>query len=106
MLPLLIVALSLTVAADAPAAIPVEPASPIVVEGQRDRHERLRQFVRALTPAPMHGQLPRFSTLFCPRVIGLSQAQDRWVAGRMREVARAARIPLAKPGCDANALLI
>jgi len=76
-------------------AQPVQPApeaSPIVVQGVHDRDKQIRNFIRDLTPAPVHGQLSRFDSPICPAVAGLSTAQASAIAERMRRVAAAVGI--------------
>ena len=78
----------------------------IVVEGIRERDRQIERFVGALTEAPMRGQLSRFDWQVCPAVAGLPQAQADAIVQRMRQVAQAAGVPLADPGCAPNALVI
>lgn len=79
---------------------------PIVVEGVRDRAEQIKAFVGAMTKAPTRGQLARFTTDVCPAVVGLSKHQNQVVLDRMRQLIRAGDVPLARPKCNPNALLI
>ena len=83
-----------------------EPSQAIVVQGIRDQKKEVGRFVDALTEAPVQGQLSRFDWAVCPAAVGLGDAQNAAIAERMRRVAEAAAIPLAKPGCRPNALLI
>lgn len=85
---------------------PSTEPSEIVVEGTKDRDREVRQFVDSLTDAPIGGQLSRFDWAVCPVAVGLPEPQNRAVADRMRLVAGAAGIRLAKPGCRPNALVI
>jgi hypothetical protein len=48
----------------------------------------------------------RFTRPVCPAVFGLAQQQAAFIAGRMRQVAKAAGVPLANQPCDANAIVI
>jgi hypothetical protein len=100
--------LSTAAAASPPQADPTSPSdqSAIIVEGATQRGEQIRQFVKDLTPAAIHGQLGRFEEPVCPAVLGLSDRQNREIADRMRAVAQAAEIPTGKAGCQPNALLI
>ena len=77
-------------------------SSAIVVEGVKNRDQQIRQFIRQLTPAPTRGQLGRFEMPVCPTVLGIAEAQADVVANRMRTVAKAAGIPVARPGCITN----
>lgn len=81
-------------------------SSAIVVEGVKNRDQQIRQFIRQLTPAPTRGQLGRFEMPVCPTVLGIAEAQADVVANRMRTVAKAAGIPVARPGCITNIALI
>jgi hypothetical protein len=82
------------------------PDQPIIVEGRPTAEKHLDQFIATVLPAPVHGQLGRFETAVCPVAAGLSREQDELVAMRMRHVAQAAGIPVARPGCRANVILI
>jgi len=104
-MPIAAFALLLTASLAQPAE-PVGEPKPIVVQGQRDREKQIRDFIRELTPARSNGQLGRFELKVCPAVVGLSARQNAHIAARMRRVAQAAGLPLAKPGCDANVILI
>ncbi|HEY7006773.1 MAG TPA: hypothetical protein VH392_09875 [Sphingomicrobium sp.] len=73
----------------------------IIVKGERDRGQ-IEQFVSQLKPAQGDTQLGKFLQPICPSVTGLADRQNRRVADRMREVAQAAGIDVARPGCDAN----
>ncbi|HXG81059.1 MAG TPA: hypothetical protein VNJ05_04585 [Sphingomicrobium sp.] len=84
---------------------PTEP-SEIVVEGSKDRDRQVRQFVDALTDAPIGGQLSRFDWEVCPVAVGLTEPHNGAVARRMRAVAEAAGIRTAPDGCKPNALVI
>lgn len=82
------------------------PSSEIIVRGTRDQRSQIKTFVKALTPASARGQLSRFETNVCPVVVGLPDRQNAYIAGRMRRVAEAAGIPVGKPDCDPNAIVI
>lgn len=97
--------LSSAAASAEPPPTPREP-SPIVVQGVHDRDKQIRSFIREMTPAPVHGQLSRFDAPVCPAAAGLPAEQSALVTARMRRVAAAAGMRVAKPGCDANVILI
>ena len=78
----------------------------IVVEGARNRAKQIQAFVKALTPTPIGGQISRFDRMVCPAAVGLTEAQNRRVVERMREVARAAKIELGEAKCEPNAIVI
>ena len=48
----------------------------------------------------------RFTRPACPAVFGLAPQQAEFVAGRMRQVAKAGGVPLANQPCDANVIVI
>lgn len=81
-------------------------SSEIIVQGHRYRDTDVRQFVDALTAAPIDGQLSKFEWAVCPAAVGLSAPQSRAIATRMRQVAAAAGIRVAGANCRPNALVI
>jgi hypothetical protein len=84
---------------------PQEQPAELVVTGTRQR-EQVRNFVDALTRAPVFGQLSRFVEAVCPETIGLSPHQNRAVAERIRSVAEAAAISVGRQGCRPNLFVI
>ena len=60
----------------------------------------------AAQPANAGWTPTRFTLPVCPAVFGLAPQQAAFVAGRMRQVAAAAGVPLANQPCDANAIVI
>lgn len=78
----------------------------IVVEGTKEYDEQIKGFVKALTDAPVGGQLSRFDWAVCPAAVGLPESQNRQIADRMRQVAGVAGMNLAAPDCRPNALVI
>ena len=84
-----------------PAAQPsvVAQANPIIVEGERRREEKIIAFIKALTPAPIRGQLSRFESPICPEVQGVAGEQGTKIVERIRQVAMAVGVPVARPGC-------
>lgn len=86
---------------------PQQKSSPeIVVQGRRDVERQIDNFVRVLTDTPMEGQISRFDWAVCPTVAGLSSRQNIEAAERMRAVAEAAGLNVARPGCKANVLVV
>jgi hypothetical protein len=81
-------------------------SSDIVVEGVRQRRERVRQFIKALDDVPNFGQIGKFHSPVCPAVMGLPEAQIRLVAERMKRVAQAAGIRVGDSKCAPNVFLI
>ena len=90
----------------ASASRPGDQSQQIIVEGQRGRDRAIHDFVKAVTPARIGGQLSRYDIEACPASVGLSEAQNLQVTERLREVAAAAGVPLAKEKCGPNALVI
>ncbi len=94
------------------AALALQPAVPpedgdVIVTGERNRAEAAKQFVDALTAANNDRQLSRFDARqVCPAAMGLPDAQKAAVVARMRQVAAAAKVPLAKAKCRPNVLVI
>jgi hypothetical protein len=78
----------------------------IVVQGTRDQERQVDRFVDALTKAPAGGQLSRFDSAVCPAALGLPDYQNEAIVKRMRRVALAAGLHVARAGCQPNALLI
>jgi hypothetical protein len=94
------------IAAVAAAAPPPASESPIVVEGTHDREKKISRFIDELTPAPVHGQLSRFDAPVCPAIAGLPAEREAYIAGRLRQIAGAIGVPIAKPGCEPNVILV
>jgi hypothetical protein len=100
----------ITFAATASAAAQDQTAPPsgneIVVQGVRVEEQQLRQFIRAVTQVPNLGQVGRFHAPACPAAIGLTDALNARMVARMRLVAGAAGIRLAKEPCTPNVFVI
>jgi len=90
--------------APAPAPEPDRPA--IVVEGRRDQARAVREFLNALPFAGPAEHIARFERAACPAVLGLRADHNAQVVERMRRVAREAGIPLGKPQCAPNVLVL
>jgi hypothetical protein len=93
-------------AALAQEAQPPKQDAPIVVTGTRTTDAEVADFVDAFTVAPPLGQLARFEFAVCPLATGFAPEQKLAVADRLRAVAKAAGVPVAKPGCKPNILVI
>lgn len=93
-----------------PAAAQDRAGSEIVVTGTKDkeRDRQIRDFVHGMTESPGTDPLARFDTeKLCPRSVGLGTGQDKAITDRMRRVAEAAKIDLAREDCRyPNALVI
>jgi hypothetical protein len=77
----------------------------ILVVGQRNPGDAARDFVQALALPSADKQLARFYEPVCPYVAGLRDSSDELVVQRMRKVAAAVGMKVAKEPCKANALL-
>ncbi len=83
-----------------------DPNAPIVVTGERvtreQAHERAVAFVRQVGVARGETPVARWTDRICPRVLGIAQAYASIVETRMREIAEAAGLQVARPGCQPN----
>jgi hypothetical protein len=93
-------------AASAPAPAAPATGEEIIVQGMRVNKQQVREFIRAVTEAPYEGQLGRFHAPACPVAMGLADAQNALVAARMRQVAEAAGIRVARQPCKPNIFVI
>ena len=82
------------------------PNDQIVVHGSRPAQKEIRDFVKSLTIAPSWGQIGRFHSAVCPVAMGLTAPQNARIAERMRLVAVAASIPVARAKCTPNVFVI
>lgn len=78
----------------------------IVVQAVRPSDHQVRDFVRNLTAVPSYEQIGRFHRAVCPVAMGLPEVQSGKIAERMRQVAAAAKVPLAGAGCTPNVFVI
>jgi hypothetical protein len=102
----LILAANATLSPPPDAPLPPGEQSPIVVQGQRASERQIRNFIRELTPARPRGQLGRFESPVCPAAAGLSPAQNELVKDRLRRVADAAGMAVAKAKCHPNVIVV
>ena len=80
----------------------------IIVQGLKTKamKKAIGGFVRGLTVMNSTGPLSRYEPgVYCPAVLGLSHALDDQIAARMRQVATAAGVRPAPPGCRTSALV-
>ena len=101
--------IALPVAADAatpgpsPAAV---PSDQITVTATKLRPEELRDradsFVRASGVLTGEATLARWVEPVCPKALNLAPQYAAIVEARLREIARAARVPVARASCRAN----
>lgn len=88
-----------------PAADQPEDGQEIVVTGEA-LEQQVRNFVEALTPATVRGQLGRFERSVCPLAVGVPASQGQAIAERMRRVADASGMLVGRAGCHPNALVV
>ena len=84
---------------------PAQSESEIVVSGTADRGEQkkaVNRFIRAVMKTEGSGQYARFNRPVCPSVIGFSKSVEALIEDRMRAVAQAANVPVAKARCKPN----
>lgn len=101
-----LLALTLAVPAAAQTAPPPKQDDAIVVTGTRTTDAEIADFVDAFTVAPPLGQLARFEFAVCPIATGMAAPQKAVIANRLLAVAGAAGVPVGKPGCKPNILVI
>lgn len=91
-------------AAQAPG--PVESNETITVTGTRREPAEIRreafEFVRQTGVTAHSRPVARWIDPVCPRVLGLAPAHARIVESKMRAIAKAADVPLARESCRAN----
>ena len=84
-----------------------DSGDPIIVKGTRldpgEARQRAADFVKRAGVANGQKQVARWVIPVCLKVMGISDAQAIRVTETMTAVAKAASIPLARPGCTANA---
>lgn len=78
----------------------------IVVEGQRDQRKKINAFVGAMVSGRMRDQVAQFRDDACPAAMGLTDALDAAITKRLRQVAFTAKVPLGKPDCRPNVIVI
>lgn len=99
------IGMALFLAGAAPAQPTAAPGDAIVVTGQRDRGEAIRDFIDEVTIVS-DGQIAAFDAALCPASYGLPPAHNRVVAALIREAAAAAHIRVAAAPCRANVVVI
>lgn len=105
---------SAQVAPSTPASAPPAPAAPaatsatIVVTGRRlPAKKEVEHLTHAITPTVDASQpLARFPDAVCPASEGMPLDYDARLAARMRDDATAAGIPVDKPGCRPNVIVM
>lgn len=80
-----------------------DPREPeIIVQGTRPTDRQIEEFVEAVAREPGRVQLGRFDMPVCPLAAGLSPTQNATIERRLRSVAAAAGIPVARGKCEPN----
>lgn len=92
--------------ASPPPATDADEGKTIVVTGERNTEERVREFVGALTWAPAGRRLGRFELPVCAVAVGLAPPQAARLAERMHQVAEAAGIRAGGDKCVANVVVV
>ena len=85
---------------------PGDQSQQIIVEGQRGRDGAIHDFVKAVTSIEDRGTASPLRYRGMPCSGWTSEAQNHRVTERLRDVAAAAGVPLAKENCGPNALVI
>lgn len=102
----LVVMSSPTLAQDRP---PPKPDTEILVVGKHQKQdqqaEQVNEFVRSLSTEGWDSPMTRFENI-CPGVIGLPPARNLEIVARIRAVAAAAGIKVAKEGCQPNVRVV
>ena len=80
--------------------------SEIVVTGTRDTEQQIKDFVGALTPGPVSGQIGKFERAICPTAIGVPANQREKVAARIRAVAEGVGLQPGTASCIPNVLVV
>ncbi len=86
--------------------MPPGDQSTIVVTGSRDSEQDVKDFVRALTPAPVGARLSRFEQAVCPFAVGLPVVQRDLLVSRMRRVATETGIAVGGAKCFPNVVVM
>ncbi|HEY2051393.1 MAG TPA: hypothetical protein VGH03_18800 [Caulobacteraceae bacterium] len=91
----------------APNAPPADRIAPLVVTpapglSGGELQKAADGFVQARTVATRIGRLARWRVPICPVVDGLPPDMNAAIAGRVRQIATAAGVPVAPPGCSPN----
>lgn len=68
--------------------------------------DALDRFVAELTATPNGKQIDRWNSAICAHAIGLPPDKNAFLAGHVAAAARAIRIPVDRPGCRPNILVV
>lgn len=84
------------------------PDDAVVVTGLSPPAARklAQSYVHDLGVATGEQQAARWLVPVCPRVVGIDKQQEKWVAQRIRAIARQVGAPLAKESCVSNLVVI
>lgn len=81
-------------------------APTVVVTGARVA--QTKEFVREIVPGGSKrlNSLPRWHSKVCAGVIGVPENQGQFIADRVSQRAQQVGLPIGKPGCDTNLLVV
>lgn len=68
--------------------------------------DALDKYVAELTDTPNGKQIDRWNSAICAHAVGLAPAKNAFLAGHVDAAARAIRIPVERPGCRPNILVV
>jgi hypothetical protein len=84
-----------------------EKLQEVTVTAQRAKlADRLTAFVTKITGPLFDGGLPLWGQPVCPLVSGLAQQEGEFIVGRVSDIARAGRVPIAGGKCHANLYIL
>ncbi|MEM6826574.1 MAG: hypothetical protein AAF553_01370 [Pseudomonadota bacterium] len=95
----------------APSPAPAETSplqtaqSEILVEGDRERRRTINAYIADIMEEESSGQYARFDAPICPSFSGFSENVVAFMEQRVRDVAKAADVKAAEPGCKGNVLV-
>lgn len=102
--------LSASVALSQEARIDDDRATPIIVTGETQTEEQIRQetrkYVRSINVAHSEKQVARWRTPICPKVIGVDPDIAARVSQTIRQAALEAKAPVAAAKCKSNLLVV
>ena len=84
-----------------------EKLQEVTVTAQRAKlADRLTAFVSKISGPLFDGGLPLWGQPVCPLVTGLAQEEDEFIVGRVSDIARVGRVPLAGGKCRPNLYIL
>jgi len=82
------------------------PEQPTITVEGRNPDDQIRALVDSLPPAPANGHIARFEHDACPAILGVPPAQRASIVARMRAVGAAAGVPMGRPSCRPNIVIL